>query len=126
MFLLSRIIINALAVMLAANIVPGIEVAGFWTAVLVAIILGILNATLGIVLKVLTFPFSIVTFGFFMLIVNGIVFWAASFVKGFNVEGFAPAFFGALIVTIVSMLAKKFMEPKTNQPPPNQTVIYHK
>ncbi len=124
MFLLFRIIINALAVMLAANIVPGLSVAGFWTAVLVAIILGILNATLGIVLKILTFPFSIVTFGFFLLIVNGIVFWAASFIKGFNVDGFGPAFFGALIVTIVSMLAKKFMKSKTYISP-DQTIIYH-
>ncbi|PIR96175.1 MAG: hypothetical protein COT92_02580 [Candidatus Doudnabacteria bacterium CG10_big_fil_rev_8_21_14_0_10_42_18] len=121
MYLFLRIIINALAVMLAANVVPGLSVTGFWTAVLVAVILGILNATLGLVLKVLTFPLSLVSFGFFLLVINALVFWAASFIKGFNVESFGAAFFGSLIVTVVSMIGKRFMEKRQE----SQTTIYH-
>ncbi len=107
MKILFKIVITALGVMLAANVVPGIAVAGFWTAVLVAIVLGILNATIGFILKVLTFPLTLVTFGFFFLVVNALMFWAASFVKGFHVAGFWPAFFGSLIVTIISMVGRK-------------------
>lgn len=102
-----RILFTALGVLLAASVVPGISVAGFWTAVLVAVVFGLLNATLGTILKVLTFPLSIVTFGFFFLVINALMFWAASFIKGFHVAGFWAAFFGSLIVTVVSMIGKR-------------------
>ena len=75
-----------------------------------AIVLGILNVTLGLVLKILTLPLSIATFGFFFLVINALMFWAASFVKGFNVGGFWAAFFGALITTIISMVGRKIIE----------------
>src|SRR5476649_42164 len=104
-----RILFTSLGVLLAASIVPGISVAGFWTAVLVAVVFGLLNATLGTILKVLTFPLSIVTFGFFFLVINALMFWAASFIKGFHVAGFWPAFFGSLIVTLTSMLGKRLV-----------------
>lgn len=110
MKLVFRVILTALAVMLAASIVPGVHVSGFWTAVLVAIVLGILNVTLGFLLKLLTFPLSLLTFGMFLLVVNSIVFWAASFVKGFSVDGFWPAFFGSLIVTLISMAGKELLK----------------
>jgi putative membrane protein len=106
MKIIFRILFTALGVLLASNIVPGIVVAGFWTAVLVAIILGILNVTIGLLLKLLTLPLSIVTFGFFFLVINALMFWAASFIKGFHVSGFWAAFFGSLIVTIISMLGR--------------------
>ena len=107
MKIIFRILFTALGVLVAANVVPGISVAGFWTAVLVAVVFGLLNATLGTILKVLTFPLSIVTFGFFFLVINALMFWAASFIKGFHVAGFWAAFFGSLIVTIVSMIGKR-------------------
>ncbi len=107
MKLLFRILFNVLGVLAASVIVPGIVVAGFWTAVLVAAVFGILNATLGFVLKVLTFPLTLATFGLFFLVINALMFWAASFVKGFIVAGFWPAFWGALIVTVFSMAGKK-------------------
>jgi putative membrane protein len=110
MGLILKIIITAVGVLIAQNLVPGIEVAGFGTAVLVAIVLGILNATLGFALKVLTFPLSIVTFGFFLLVINALMFWATTFIKGFEVSGFWSAFFGALIVTVVSMLSKSLIK----------------
>ncbi len=104
-----KIIITALGVMLAANVVPGIAVSGFWTAVLVAIVFGILNVAVGLPLKVLTLPLTILTFGFFLLAINALVFWLASFIKGFEVAGFWPAFWGALIVTIFSLAAKRLV-----------------
>ena len=109
MKIIFRIIFTALGVLLAATIVPGISVSGFWTAVLVAIVLGILNVTIGALLKLLTLPLSIVTFGFFLLVINALMFWAASFVKGFHVAGFWAAFFGSLITTIISMLGRRLM-----------------
>lgn len=104
--MLIKILFTAIGVILASNLVPGIVVAGFWTAVLVALVLGILNVTLGAILKILTLPLSIVTFGFFFLVINALMFRAASFIKGFYVAGFWPAFFGSLIVTIISMAGR--------------------
>lgn len=104
-----RILFTALGVLLAAAIVPGISVSGFWTAVLVAIILGFLNVTIGALLKLLTLPLSLVTFGFFFLVINALMFWAASAIKGFHVAGFWAAFFGSLIVTVISMLGRRVL-----------------
>ncbi len=112
MKIILRLIITALAVLLASRIVPGIYVASFGTAILVAIVLAVLNVTLGFIIKVITFPLTIVTFGFFLLVVNALVFWMASFVKGFNVSGFGSAFLGALIVTIITMASKSLLEGK--------------
>ena len=109
MRIIFKIAITALGVILAAYLVPGISVAGFWTAILVAIVLGILNATLGIILKVATFPLTILTLGLFLLVINALVFWAAGFVKGFYVSGFWPAFFGSIVVTCVSLVGKKLL-----------------
>jgi|ERR1051326_125454 putative membrane protein len=110
MKLVLHILLTALGVLLAANVVPGISVKGFGTAVLVAIVLGILNVTLGLLFKIITLPLTIVTFGIFLLIVNAFIFWMASFVKGFSVTGFGAAFFGALIVTVVNMAGKQLLK----------------
>lgn len=104
----------ALGVLAASSIVPGIVVSSFWTAVLVAIVLGILNVTIGSALKLLTLPLSLVTFGAFFLVINALMFWLGSFVKGFHVEGFWSAFFGALIVSVVSILGKLFLNKSNN------------
>lgn len=106
MKLIFRILFIALGVLAASAIVPGIWIAGFWTAVLVAVVLGVLNVSLGLALKVLTFPLSLITFGLFFLVINALMFWAASFVKGFHVAGFWAAFFGSLVVTVVAMAGK--------------------
>ncbi|MDR3642271.1 MAG: phage holin family protein [Candidatus Doudnabacteria bacterium] len=109
MKIIFRILFTALGVLLAASVVRGISVSGFWTAILVAVVLGILNVTVGPLLKLLTLPLSIVTFGFFLLVINALMFWAASFVKGFHVEGFWAAFFGSLIVTVVSIIGRRLI-----------------
>jgi putative membrane protein len=107
-----RILISALGVMLAAKLVPGIFVSGFGTAVLIAVILGLLNVFIGWPLKVLTFPLTVVTLGFFLLVINTLLFYLATFIKGFEVNGFWSAFFGSLVVTVVSMVGRKVLESR--------------
>lgn len=109
MYLIYRWFATALGVMLAAQIVPGIEVKSFWVALLVAVVLGVLNVVFGWPVKVLTFPLSLLTLGFFLLMVNAWVFWLAGFVKGFSVAGFWSAFWGSLIVTLFSLFAKRLI-----------------
>ena len=83
-----------------AYIIPEITVVGFWTALLVATILGVLNITVKPVVSLLTLPVNIVTLGFFGLIVNTLLLWfTAAFVQGFNVGNFLTAFLGALIIS---------------------------
>ena len=103
---LLRVLINALAIMLAASIVPGIEVNGLVAALAGGLLLGLVNAVVRPVLIVLTFPITILTLGLFLLVLNGLCFWLVSaVVKGFVVAGFWSAFFGALIVSLVSWIA---------------------
>lgn len=104
MFLL-RLLINALALLAVAYLVPGIEVSSFYIALIAAVILGVLNAILRPILIILTLPITLLTLGFFALIINAFIFWfVASFLDGFTVRGFAAAFVGAGIMWIVSLI----------------------
>lgn len=104
MKLILRLIINALIILIIAEVVPGITVSGFWTAIIVAIILGLINITLKPILILLTLPINILTLGLFTLIINGLLLWlTAAIVKGFNVAGFWPAFIGALIMSLLHL-----------------------
>ncbi len=112
MRLLIRWAIIALSLLAAAWIVPGIRVGGdAWVAYAVtAALLGLINAFLRPLLQVLTCPMILVTLGFFLLIINGFTLWLAAqiargwFGVGFYVDGFWSAFWGALIVSLVSMI----------------------
>ena len=112
MELLLRWVITGLALFVAAWLVPGIRVEGQgWSAFAVmAVILGLVNAVIRPVLKLLSCPLIILTLGFFVLVVNGLTLWLASsiavkwFHVGFYVDGFWAAFLGALIVSIVSVI----------------------
>ncbi len=103
MQLLLRWVTNALGLLLVANLVPGVSVRSFWTALVVALVLGILNAIVRPLLILLTLPITIVTLGLFTFVLNALMFWLASaIVKGFDVAGFWPAFWGALVLWLVS------------------------
>jgi putative membrane protein len=112
MELLLRWIITGLALFVSACLVPGIRVEGQgWSAFAVmAIILGLVNAVIRPVLKLLSCPLIILTLGFFVLVINGLTLWLAStiavkwFHVGFYVDGFWAAFLGALIVSVVSVI----------------------
>jgi putative membrane protein len=72
-----------------------------------AVVIGLVNATIGFVLKILTIPISILTFGLFLLVINALMLMLSSkLVSGFIVNGFWPAFFGAIVLAIVSMVLK--------------------
>ncbi len=103
MYLLLRWLINALALLLVANVVPGISVTSFYAALIAALVLGIANAVIRPLLLLLTLPINILTLGLFTFVINALLFWfASSIVKGFNVSGFGAAFFGALVLWLIS------------------------
>uniref|UniRef100_UPI003341F047 phage holin family protein n=1 Tax=Castellaniella defragrans TaxID=75697 RepID=UPI003341F047 len=96
-------ILNAVALLIVAYILPGITVASFGAALIAALVLGLLNTLVKPVLILLTLPITLVTMGLFLLVLNALVFWfAGSILKGFQVDGFWWAVLGALIYSIVS------------------------
>ena len=111
MKLLLRLIISTLAVMVAANLVPGVVVASTGTAIIVAIVLGILNTFLKPILQILALPITILTLGLFYFVVNVfIIYLAASLVDGFGVEGFISALLFGLVMSIVSAILGMFLD----------------
>lgn len=100
-----RLVANALAILAAAYIVPGIEVSGGLALVAAALVLGLINAVVRPILLFLTFPFTLVTLGLFIFLLNAFCLWLTSWlVKGFEVHGFWTAVLGAVIVSVVSWL----------------------
>ncbi len=107
MMLFLRWFLYALALLIVSWLVPGFHVWGIWPALIAALVIGLLNATLGLFLKIITFPFTIVTFGLFLLVINSLMILAAShFVRGFTVRGFIPAFWGAVVLAILGMVIR--------------------
>ena len=102
---LLRVVINALAIMLAASILPGIAVDGLVPALAAGLLLGLVNAFVRPVLLILTLPITLLTLGLFLLVLNGFCFWlVASLVSGFHVAGFGSALLGSLMVSVVSWI----------------------
>ena len=106
--MLVRILINAAALWVAAEIVPGVDYNGGWLPFLgVAMIFGVVNTVIRPLTWILTFPFILVTLGLFLLVINGLMLWLTSAMSsalnlGFHVRGFWAAFWGALVVSLVS------------------------
>jgi putative membrane protein len=102
----------ALAVWIVAHVVPGISVSGPVAALIAALVIGLVNATLGLVLKILTFPLTLLTLGLFWFVINALMLEvAAAFVRGFQVRGFEAAFLGAIVLSIVSSLLQWLIMP---------------
>lgn len=98
-------VINALALLIITYLVPSIHIKSFGTALIIAIVLGLINKVIRPVLILLTLPVTVVTLGLFILFVNALCFWfASSLLKGFEVSGFWSAFFGSILYSIVSWL----------------------
>jgi putative membrane protein len=107
MRLLLQWILSAIALLIVSRIVPGFHVLGLWPALIAALVIGLLNATIGLLLKIITFPLTILTLGLFLLVVNGIMILVASaIVPGFHVYGFAPAFWGAVVLALLGMVIR--------------------
>ena len=100
---LVRLLLNGIAIIVAAWFVPGVQLAGIVPAIFAGMLLGFVNALVRPVLLLLTFPFTLLTLGLFIFVVNAICFaLTAALVPGFDLSGFFAAFFGALVVTMVS------------------------
>ena len=105
-------VLSALAVWIVSRVVPGIYVSGAVAALIAALVIGFINATLGVVLKVITFPLTIVTLGLFWIVINGLMLELASaFVPGFQIRGFLAAFIGAIVLSLVNLLLKAIVMP---------------
>ena len=97
------VLATAVTLLLVSQYVPGILVESFYTAVVVAIIWGILGLTVRPALKLLTLPINILTLGLFSFVLNALLFWLlATFIKGFHVYGFVPALEGSVILALVA------------------------
>ncbi|MBP6019452.1 MAG: phage holin family protein [Burkholderiaceae bacterium] len=98
-------ILNAVSLLIVAYLLPGIAVASFGSALIAALVLGLLNTLVKPLLILLTLPITIVTLGLFLLVLNALLFWlAGSILKGFTVNGFWWAALGALVYSLVSGL----------------------
>jgi putative membrane protein len=109
--ILTRLIVTAFALILVAEFIPGIEVDSVLTALIAALVLGVLNAFVRPILVILTLPITLLTLGLFIFVLNAFLFWGvASFLDGFTVSGFWPALFGSIIVSIVSAIVNKRLD----------------
>ncbi len=110
MSLIVRLIVNAIALILVAYIIPGVHVSGIGGAVVAAIILGIVNAVLKPILVILSLPLEILTLGLFTFVINAVLFYlVAKLGIGLSVDGFGAAFLGALVLSIVSFILSSFV-----------------
>jgi len=97
--------LSALAVWVVAQLVPGFHVSGPFAALIAALVIGFVNATIGLFLKIITFPLTILTLGIFWLVINAaMIELASAIVKGFRVDSFGAAFIGAIVLSLVNMI----------------------
>ena len=110
---LARVLVNALAIYVAATVVRGIELSGLLAALGAGLVFGLVNAVVRPVLVLLTLPLTLVTLGLFLFVLNAFCLWLTSaLVKGFEVHGFWAAFWGALLVSVVSWLLTTFLSDR--------------
>lgn len=108
--LLINWLLSAVALLLVSRLVPGFRIDSFATALIAAVALGLLNATVGLILKVISLPLILLTLGVFLVVVNAVVLEvAAGFVPGFHIRSFGAAFWGALVLALVQMVFRFFV-----------------
>src|SRR5580658_6385464 len=113
MRLLLKWLLSGLAVWIVAQVVPGFYVRGVFAALIAALVIGFINATIGAVLKILTFPLTLITLGLFWLVINALMLELASALMAprFQVRTFMAAFLGAIVLSLVNMLLKWLVNP---------------
>jgi putative membrane protein len=113
--LLLHWVLSALAVWIVAHVVPGITVSGPVAALIAAAAIGLINATIGLVLKIITFPLTLLTLGLFWFVINALMLeLAAWLVTGFHVRDFVAALIGAVLLSIVSSVLQWLVIPRRN------------
>jgi putative membrane protein len=106
-------VLTAVAIWIVSRLVPGFSVNGPVAALIAAVVIGFVNATIGLFLKIVTFPLTMVTFGLFWLIINAVMIKLASaIVPGFRVDTFGAAFWGAIVLSLVNMALKWLVLPE--------------
>ena len=109
--------LSALSLMIVAHVVRGFDVTSFGTALIAALVIGLVNATVGLFLKIVTFPLSLITLGIFWFVINALMLkLAAAFVSGFTIDGFLPAFFGAIVLSLVNVFLKAITGRYSSRP----------
>jgi putative membrane protein len=98
-------LLSGVALLVVANVLPGIQVDSYGSALIAALVIGLVSATVGLILKILFLPFIILTLGIVYFLINGMMLKLASeLVPGFRVYGCLPAVFGSILLTIVDFL----------------------
>jgi putative membrane protein len=106
-----RWLLLAAALLLVANLYPGVQVSSFSSALVAALVLGLLNALLRPILVLLTLPVTVLTLGLFLFVINALMFYfAASLLSGFNVTGFVAALIGSLLYSLCGLVIDAAME----------------
>lgn len=111
MKLLSKWLLNAVALLAIANLYSGVQVTTFGSAMLAALVVGLFNVFLRPVLVVLTFPVTVLSLGLFLFVINALMFWAAaSVLDGFHVDGFGAALLGSLLYTLIGLVINSALD----------------
>ena len=101
-------ILSGVALLIVANILPGIQVESFGSALIAALVIGVVSATVGLILKIVLLPFILLTLGLVYFLINGLMLKLASeFVPGFRVDGCLPAVVGSVLLTLVDYLLNR-------------------
>ena len=105
MKLLAKWLLSAAALLAVAYLYSGVQIQSYSSALIAALIIGLLNSVLRPILVILTLPVTVITLGLFLFVINALMFWAAaSLLAGFNVSGFAGALIGSLIYSVLAII----------------------
>ena len=111
-----KLLVSSLAVFFGAYILNGVDLDGFPTAILVALLIGFMNAFLRPILVILTIPITLITFGLFLLVINAvIILLAESVIKGFTVDSFFTAVLYSIIVSVITWILEAIANPKSRK-----------
>lgn len=103
------LVVSALILIVVSKILPGFEVDGFGPAIIAALVIGLVNGTLGFILRILTFPINFLTLGLFSFVITALMILLASkIVPGFKINGFWPALYGALLIALAKAILSRF------------------
>jgi putative membrane protein len=104
-------LVNTAALIAVAYLMPWINVESFGTALIAALVLGLVNAIIRPILVLLTLPVTILTLGLFIFVINGLLFWGVSeLIEGFQVTGFWAGFFGAIVFSVIAWLLSSLVQ----------------
>jgi putative membrane protein len=109
----AHLVVSAGLLLLVAHLVRGVEIRGWGSAFLGALVLGLVNAVVRPVMVILTLPLTILTFGLFLLVINALMLWLASaFVPGIRIYGFWPAFVGSILLSLLNVAVSMIVGPE--------------